>query len=105
VSQGVGDEGACCQLCGATANCTAWTLVKPAAPGDLGSCHIKTTLVGQHPDPQDVSCSTGILKRARTHYSNPFKPSSACLSDELPLYVRGINGRWVNGSKCSQCCE
>jgi hypothetical protein len=100
VFDGVGNADGCCQLCGATFSCTAWTVVKPTGPNDLGSCHLKSTVVDQQLDPQGLNCTTGILHNTRTHYANPNKPSTKCLSDETELYVRGINGSW-----CSTGCN
>ena len=89
---GVGDLTACCDLCAAHTNCTAWTL-KSGTGLTLPTCLLKADLSAQIPD---ASYTSGYTVNAATHFNDPH---SGCLPDEIINVVPTIDG-----SFCSPPC-
>ena len=87
---GVGDLDACCVLCSAYTNCTAWTLSNGTAP----TCFLMAGLSAQIPD---ASFTSGFTPNAATHFSDP---RSGCLHDEIVNTVPTMDG-----SFCSPPCR
>ena len=92
---------ACCELCGLSKQCSAWT----AAPANPSSefetrCSLFDSTVGQLRLSSSESATSGYVEGALTHFRNP--RSSDCLSDETAYAVQelGLAATW-----CSKQCS
>ena len=85
---------ACCELCGLSKECFAWT----ATP--TWYCALFDSTVGQLRLSSSESATSGYVEGALTHFRNP--RSSNCLSDETAYAVQelGLAATW-----CSKQCS
>ena len=84
----IGDPNACCTLCTASKNCSAWVL------GDDDTCTVLDAFTAQ----SSGNCTAGYLQGTATHYGNPFNGS--CLPNEANYSAPDVNGRF-----CAAACN
>ena len=78
----IGDPNACCTLCTASKNCSAWVL------GDDDTCTVLDAFTAR----SSGNCTAGYLQGTATHYGNPFNGS--CLPNEANYSAPDVNGRF-----------
>ena len=78
----IGDPNACCTLCTASKNCSAWVL------GEDDTCTVLDAFTAR----SSGNCTAGYLQGTATHYGNPFNGS--CLPNEANYSVPDVNGRF-----------
>lgn len=82
----IGDPNACCTLCTASKNCSAWVL------GDDDTCTVLDAFTAL----SSGNCTAGYLQGTATHYGNPFNGS--CLPNEANYSAPDVNGRFCAAS-------